>query len=235
MSRVIVNPDASESMLRALKKLHIEPIPVPLCPSLPRSLAGHPDLQIFVCGEKIFCRQKLPKGFLNILDSLGELTVCRAEPRTPYPLDVPFNIACTENAAFCRTDSAAPEILAFLKQSGRIVCHVSQGYSKCSAAIAGQRRIITGDAGMHRAAEAADTESLLIESGHIDLHGYKYGFIGGASGFWNGTVFFAGSLEGHPDRERIESFIASGGAGVECLTNEKLTDIGSLLFLNDVK
>ena len=73
--------------------------------------------------------------------------------------------------------------------------------------------------------------SLLISAGHIDLPGYKYGFIGGATGRFMDMVLFTGNIDGHPDRNRIHEFIKSRGLKAKILSNHRLLDTGSILVI----
>ena len=72
---------------------------------------------------------------------------------------------------------------------------------------------------------------LLIQPGHIDLPGYDYGFIGGASFVYENKVIFFGNIEGHPDYTEIRDFIDEAGYEMIYEKNTQLTDLGGAVVL----
>ena len=78
------------------------------------------------------------------------------------------------------------------------------------------------------AAEAAGLRVLWIQPGHIHLDGFPYGFIGGAAfKLASDKLAFTGSLDMHPDREAILSFLRERCMEPVFLTKEAIFDIGS--------
>ncbi len=194
-------------------------------------MRGHPDLQIFVHDKKFFCHRGLPTSFINSLNFLGEVKRSETVLTQEYPGDIAFNVACTGTTAFHHTAYTDKLIQGYLKDHSIKLVHISQGYSKCSTCIAGPRHIITADAGIHKAAISNDIESLLVNPGNVSLPGYRYGFIGGASGLLYDQLFFTGSLEHHPDGAAIRSFLKTAGVEPVCLSDDPLIDLGSLFFI----
>ena len=96
------------------------------------------------------------------------------------------------------------------------------------------RHIITSDENIRQVWEKNGGIALLVRPGHIRLPGYKTGFIGGASGVTGKTVFFVGSLKGHPDGAAIRDFVRDRGKNIIELYDGPLYDIGTLyLFESD--
>ena len=55
-------------------------------------------------------------------------------------------------------------------------------------------------------------DTLLISEGHVDLPGYSYGFIGGASAkISSNEVFFFGNIEAHRNYNEIHEFLKKHG------------------------
>jgi hypothetical protein len=71
----------------------------------------------------------------------------------------------------------------------------------------------------------------LITPGYIDLPGYNYGFIGGASGEFNNTVFFSGRIDHHPDFDMIRNFIINKEKSIINLSESRAVDIGSIFII----
>ncbi|MCP4135513.1 MAG: hypothetical protein GY754_31380 [bacterium] len=232
MKRIaVISPDATDEMMGALKKIDIEAVPVPVTGCVAEPISGHPDLQVFVYGDKIFCWPNISREFLKKVEPFGEIVLCESLLSDSYPLDIFYNIACTGSAAFHRFDYCDPMIRTFLESKNISLINVSQGYSKCSTVVVDSGRIITADHSIHKGALAHGVSSLLIEPGHVDLPGYAYGFIGGASGMLDEHVFFTGTFHHHPSFRRIMEFIEAAGKKVMLLSSEKIIDLGSILFL----
>jgi hypothetical protein len=70
---------------------------------------------------------------------------------------------------------------------------------------------------------------LLIDKGHIQLQGFDYGFIGGASGRIGDTIIFNGDITQHPDYEKIAAFIEDRDLKIKYFTEYPLEDIGSII------
>ncbi len=93
-----------------------------------------------------------------------------------------------------------------------------------------RRSIITSDRSIHKSAQENSVESLLICEGHIVLRGYNHGFIGGASGKSGDTIFITGTIDHHPDRDKIYNFIETRGKSIKILSDDRALDTGSILF-----
>ncbi len=91
----------------------------------------------------------------------------------------------------------------------------------------------SGTESKHDETETADEtiDFLLVRKGYVALDGFEYGFLGGASGCIDDTVYFNGDLSAHPDYEKIRRFIEAHGLRVKFFADEPLTDIGSIIFL----
>ena len=73
---------------------------------------------------------------------------------------------------------------------------------------------------------------LVEESDSIKLPPYKNGFIGGAAGVYENSVYFIGNLKSHPNAKEIESSLNSRGFSAISLDPEcdSLFDLGGILF-----
>jgi hypothetical protein len=232
MDRIaIINPDATEEIRGNLIKRGIEPVPIPKTVLVQGPLSGHPDLQVFVCGRRVFCHPDIDRAFRAKVDRHAETVACSTRLSMDYPGDIPYNIAFTGSHAFHHCAVIDPAIREFLLERGVALSGVSQGYAKCSTLVAGERAIITSDASIHAAARAAGLEPLLVRPGYIDLPGYDYGFIGGAAGLAGDMVLLTGTLTHHPDYESIEDFIVTRGKRIEPLSRMKAVDLGTIFVL----
>ena len=183
---------------------------------VPAALSCHPD--IFMCRLGADTDAELIK-----------FTDTETVPGSDYPLDIPFNAACTGKHFIHNLRCTAPKLLARARELDMNLINVKQGYAKCSTVIVDEDSIITYDRGLAKACLAAGMDVLEVTPGHVVLPGYDTGFIGGASGRIGDTIYFNGNLEEHPDFERIVRFIEGKGLRVKWFEEWPLTDIGSII------
>jgi len=233
MSRIaIISPIASKEIKKKLANLDFEPLGIPRCNLVDDPISYHPDIQIFIHKNKIFCHPNIPGNFLNKLKKNNDIIICKTKLNNKYPGDIPYNIACTGKFAFHKTEITDNFIAEYLFSQNIKLINIRQGYSKCSTLVIDNERIITADSSIHRAAELNNIKSLLIARGFIDLPGYKYGFIGGATGTFGNKIFFSGKIDHHPDYRRIMNWIYTSNKMVIYLSNERAIDLGTIFFLD---
>lgn len=226
----LIDPQLSAKAVNKLKHLDIEPIAVPPTALVDRPIAGHPDIQVFLHRGVAFVHPDIDSDFLKKLSSCCEVKYGATRLSQSYPADVAYNIAAAGSFAFHKKSATDPVIAGYLKSKDVTAIDVKQGYSKCSTLIADDRSIITADFSIHNQALKNGFDSIIITPGYIDLPGYKYGFLGGASGRFNDTILLTGSIDHHPDRDRIYNFIESKGLSVTLLSDEPAYDAGSILI-----
>ena len=116
-------------------------------------------------------------------------------------------------------------------KTGKRIIDVKQGYARCSVCLLGTKGAITADGGIGAVLRKLDVEVLEIQSGGIELCGYNYGFIGGASLVVDKTAVFFGNVEDHPDGKKILDFVRSKGFEAEYPGSFPLTDFGSAVIV----
>lgn len=218
-----------------LRQLGYEVIKLPPIKALDGSVSMHADLAVFfLCGH-IFVPEKYYEENRKILDriiSAGHLTpiLTSSLPRSPYPHEVPLCALNLDNrAVLADLRHCASEICDFCRANGIHIESIRQGYAKCTSAYMGG--LISSDPSALAAAQRLGIRYLEISPGGIELEGFDYGFIGGCSGFDGKKICFCGDIGTHPDGCRIQDFCNK--CGVECvsLSNNPLSDIGSIFFV----
>jgi hypothetical protein len=227
----IISPHATGEMLDNLKKLDIRPVKIPETPDVAGPLSGHPDLQLFIYKRRCFCHPDISTAFLREIEDSVEIVICETGLSPEHPADIPYNIASAGNIAMHKLQFTERRIRENLEKSGVEFYDVSQPYTKCSTLVAGEKHIITSDTSVDKAARSAGLDSLLISPGHVRLPGYRYGFIGGASGNTDEHVLLTGSISKHPHRERIEEFIWGTGKSIYYLSHEEILDLGTVFVI----
>ncbi len=232
MDRIaIINPDTPAEIINNLKRLDIEPIPIPKTGLVDGPLAGHPDIQVFIHEKHVFCHPDISASFASKIEKHAEVIICSTRLTKDYPGDVLYNIACAGSSAFRHSGGADPRVEEYLRSHNITAAGVKQGYAKCSTLIVDDNSIVTADVSIHRAASSQGLASLLISPGTIDLPGYGYGFIGGATGLCDDMVFCAGTLSHHPDYETIVRFIDERAKKIVPLGRMPAVDLGTIFVL----
>ena len=223
---VLIGERYRSKLSQSLAAQGIEALWLPDEPALDPRLAGHADLRAFRAGRRLFMTGRLPSHIVSYLTNKGYILETIPKLGKTYPDDVPPCICATGSYTIYDPKTAwGPAAAA----AGGIPVRVRQGYTRCAALIADDHSIITADASVSSASKKAGMDVLDITPGHIILDGYDTGFIGGASFIINDTVYFTGTLDEHPDRERIIGFLAKRGKRAVFLTEGPVFDIGGAI------
>lgn len=223
-------------VLDSLKK-DFEIIQLPPDNSLPEAVNGHSDLLIFKIDNKLVTRKSYYRTAEDKIDLICEkcgleLILSNAEAGDKYPSDCGLCAAVSGRNIICRKASVDEEILRLADVLGYNLINVPQGYSNCSCAVLADGAIITADRGIAKVTLENGIDTLLITEGNVELPGYAYGFIGGATGLGGNILYFCGNLESHPDHAAIKEFASNHNTKCVSLSDEKLYDVGSLLFIS---
>ena len=210
-------------------------VPLPRFSALDPRVASHPDMLILPLGNRLFVHQNYYTEARREIEQIlcaSSLTptVIHDTIGMAYPHDVALNLAVVGHHILGRRGSISPAVLDYVAQKDFSVINVKQGYAKCATVILGDKAIITADPTIEKAGRALSLSVLRIREGHVSLDGYDHGFLGGASGVCEKTVFFCGDIMHHPDGKNITEFCHSQGFEAVSLSSEPLYDVGTLFF-----
>ncbi len=195
-------------------------------PAVLEGLRFHPDMQIAAVDKTYVCDRNLFDTYKPFFESANAVLVCGDTALScNYPYDIAYNIKVIGNNVFHNFKHTDDKLISMLKNKNMI--NVPQGYSGCSICGISDDSLITADYKIHQTALANSIDSLLISPGHIELKGFDYGFIGGASFSYLDRVYFFGDISKHPDYDRIASFCHKHSRCVITLGKGPLTDYGS--------
>jgi len=218
MKKIYVSSNAGEPMKRHLLDRGYMPVMISGTPFVQKEISTHPD--IYMC--KMGTEDSSPV-FRGIPEKLG----CR------YPEDIIYNAACTGKYFMHNLEYTDPSLLKTAVKMDMEPVNIPQGYGKCSIVVVDENSVITSDRGIYAAASAGGPECLLVSPGHIKLPGYRYGFIGGASGRAGREILFNGALNRHPDFEKICRFIRSRDLEPVWFPEYELEDTGSVITFEE--
>ena len=228
---IYISADCDSRLTEYLTKLGYEISCIRSEGIVAQPVSNHPDM--FICrlgiapdAEIILCpgRSEYPGGIHFCTEGSG-----RTVPGHEYPHDIAYNAACSGKFFIHNLKYTAPELLRAAEERNMQFINVKQGYAKCSTVVVDEESIITYDRGIAGACSRAGMNVLTVNPGYVVLPGYNCGFIGGASGRADDTVYFNGDLEVHPDCGDIVRFIGERGLKVKWFPEWPLTDIGSIL------
>jgi hypothetical protein len=226
----IINPDSPDEIAINLKKHEFEPVAIEKTELVSSYLAGHPDLQIFQFKNIIFCHPDISVKFLRKIEKYAEIKICSTKLSPDYPNDIPYNIVSVPGFAMHVLKHTEQGIKEHLENESVQLINVRQGYSKCSCIPAGHS-VITADETIYKKCVENEIKSLKISPGFVNLPGYKYGFLGGASGVYEKRIYLTGNLDNHPDKLNIENFTNSLNFNIFYLSDNAPLDLGTIFFI----
>lgn len=200
---------------------------------LPEFLTYHSDMNIFhYCNNEFYISKETAgesgSDFLyNIIpESIG----------VKYPDDCRLNAVRIGNKLICNKKSASVSILNRAESDGLEIINVKQGYTKCSVCVIDENSFITDDESIYKSAGKYFDDVLFVSKGSIRLEGMNYGFIGGCTGKINkNEIAFNGRIESHTDHNSIIDFLNMHRIKATELTEDTLTDIGSIIPVIQIK
>lgn len=220
-TKIIVSELAKKSLITYFEEKNFEVVLFKDMNKPYKGVSTHPDMFMFY-DNKLFLEKDVKlKEIINFVycEKIGK----------KYPETIKYNICKIGNYIICKYENISEELKRHFKINDYKIINVKQGYTKCSTAIIDDKSIITSDKGIYL--ECKDKLSvLLIESGHIVLENFDYGFIGGTCVSFGNIVFFNGDISNHPDYVKIKKFIESKNKIIEFM-NYPLEDLGSFIII----
>jgi hypothetical protein len=229
--RVLIGEKYKGKLSQGLAAQGIEAIFLPNNTHVDTRLSGHADLMICRVGEEAIAVKQMVKYLTNM--GCSAITADR-EQNIGYPQDAGMCVCLTGKYAIYNPRTADPQVSLRIREY--IPVRVAQGYSKCAVCVVDEDSIITADRGIAAEAVRAGMDVLAVEPGHILLDGFRDGFIGGAT--FQSTpdkLFFTGTLNDHPDKNRILDYLQRKHVKPVFLTDEPLFDIGSAVELPHIR
>ena len=227
---VIISGKYRNLFEEALAKLSISVLKTEPNLNLSKPVSYHADMQFFCAGNNEIVtlqRNKLIKTLNKLGFSVTETANC---PSKTYPNDILCNAFILDKRLFGKLEFIDKVIIDYCKKNKIELIDVKQGYTACSTCIVDKKSIITADSTIAETVRKQGVEALLIEPGHIELHGYDYGFIGGCCGLIDkNKIAFTGNINTHPSANQIKEFLDKLGIEIISLANGNLIDIGGII------
>ena len=178
------------------------------------AVSCHPDIY--------YCRLPGENVFSALTGEIG----CK------YPENIGFNAVCLDKYFIHNLKYTNARLLKYINELGLNPLHVNQGYTKCLCVVVDGNSVITADEGIYRVlTQVEDINVLKVTEGFVELPGFEYGFLGGATGRVGDTLYFHGDITKHPDYSSISDFVLSKNIKMKWF-DFPLTDIGSIIEFN---
>ena len=194
------------------------------------AISGHPDIFICKINDHLIIAPNLPENYKQTLRDLNVSFIEGEEPvGEKYPESAKYNVVVTEKFLmhnFRYTDSAITN-----REEDLDLIHLNQGYSRCNLLPLKNDHFITSDEGVKRVLQNHNLDVLYVNPENIQLPGFKHGFIGGACGVVDNSLFILGSLKNYKEGEKINDYLQSLNFKIIELFDGPLFDGGSILFL----
>lgn len=230
--QAIVNKNISINIKRALINNNIKVYETCKVNKLNTSLSFHPDIQIhFLDKNFAVCAPEVYEYYKKILPKNIKLYKGEKNLSVTYPLDCAYNVARFGDYVIGNLNSMSSVIKEEYTKKQYSFIHVNQGYAKCNICIVNSHAIITEDPGIYsQISDISEIDCLYLNPGEIILKGYSHGFIGGASGNCEKSIYFCGNLKDFSQRKKLNDFLKKHNAKVIELSNDPLEDYGSIIF-----
>lgn len=232
---IIIDGRVSQEIFKNIKKLNIDVLPTIQCNDVPEPISYHPDIVMHPINQKtLVIAPNVFDYYEEKLRGMGIKTIRgQTELSESYSKHVAYNVGRIGNFVVHNFKYTDEVLKYFLGKENIEMIHVNQGYTKCSMMIVDKNAIITADYPMYQKLKDIGLDVLLISPGHVDLKGYDYGFIGGASGnLSKETILLSGSMDKHPDKDIILKFLKKYKKRIIYLSDKKITDIGTIISLS---
>lgn len=128
-----------------LKELGIECLTLNANPFLEEEINSHADILAFNFGNG---QVLLNNGSIgeDELKKIGiEPVIYNNKISSPYPNDIPLNVAFTGKYIICNKSHTAKELIDFANKNNIEIINTRQGYSKCNLCIVNGNAVITED------------------------------------------------------------------------------------------
>ena len=230
MKKSLIVSEKASALISVLENHGFDVIPAGLNPSVDMRIADHPDVSYFFDGDNtLFLANEYAHKAEMFSGSGINPVIIDDKLGDKYPFDVSLNCVTVGNNFICNKNTVSELILDHMMKKGHNIIHVNQGYTKCSVIPVSDNAIITDDISIAEKCSQNGFDVLLVSKGDVILQGFEYGFIGGAAGrVGERLLVFNGDITAHPDFASVSEFMEKHNVKY-IFTEEKLTDIGSIL------
>ena len=195
------------------------------------AISGHPDIFFCKIPQALIVSPSLPEIFLHKLQEQQlQFIPGNQASSIKHPASVYYNAAVNNQYLVHRLEFTDPVILQNCHTLKKIP--VKQAYTRCNLLLLKDDHYLTSDRGIHKNLQRSGLKGIFVSPTGIILPGFPNGFLGGAMGLLNDTIFITGSLSHYPDGAAVRKFLEDLKYRIVELYNGPLIDGGGILFLS---
>jgi hypothetical protein len=194
------------------------------------AISGHPDIFLCKTPQALIVSPSLPEIFLHKLQEQQlQFIPGNHTSHIPHPGSVHYNAAVSDRYLVHRLEFTDPVILQNCHTLKKIP--VKQAYTRCNLLLLKDDHYLTSDRGIHKNLQRSGLEGIFVSPTGIILPGFPNGFLGGAMGLVNDSIFVIGSLVFYPEGSTVRKFLENLNYRIVELYQGLLFDGGGILFL----
>lgn len=223
MKNLYISSNANDEIVENLRKRDYRPVLLPPSKLLDTPVASHADMLLHRLDDKLLVCEYYYNENKELFDDENVILTDEKHGKN-YPDDIIFNAFVYKNTLVGKIEKLSKYIR---KHCESLKCvNVKQGYAKCSCIVTPDF-CITADKNIFN--KLYNLGCSCVSEGGVELDGYNYGFLGGASFYDDGKMFFFGDLYAHKDGKIIAELLKSRGIETNCLTSGTLKDLGGAI------
>ena len=194
------------------------------------AISGHPDIFFCKTPQVLVISPSLPDKYLHkIQEQKLQFILGNQASSIQHPESARYNVAINDRYLVHRLEYTDPVILQNCYTLKKIP--VKQAYTRCNLLLLRDDHYITSDRGILKNLQRSGLEGKFVSPEGILLPGFPNGFIGGAMGLLNDTIFIIGSLAYFPEGGAVRKFLEDHEYRIVELYQGPLVDGGGILFL----
>ncbi len=194
------------------------------------AISGHPDIFFCKTPQTLIVSPSLPEKYLKIIeDEHVQFILGNQASSIKHPASVYYNAAVSDHYLVHRLEYTDPVILQNCHTLKKIP--VKQAYTRCNLLLLKNDHYITSDPGIHKNLHRSGLDGIFVSPAGIILPGFPNGFIGGAMGLVDDTIFVTGSIKYFYEGSVVRKFLEDLDYRIVELYSGPLFDGGGILFL----
>jgi hypothetical protein len=194
------------------------------------AISGHSDIFFCKTPQTLIVSPSLPEKYIHKLqEQQVQFIPGNQASSIQHPASVYYNAAVNNRYLVHRLEFTDPVVLQHCHTLKKIP--VKQGYTRCNLLLLKNDHYITSDAGIHKNLARAGLNGIFVAPTGIILPGFPNGFIGGAMGLVDDTIFVIGSLIHYDEGNDVRKFLEDLDYTIVELYDGPLFDAGGILFL----
>lgn len=226
---IIIDSRVPKEAIVQLQKLG-EVFPFDSASIVYESIQSHPDIFLFQMEELVIIAPNTPKDLIDALKK-HRIPFLRGKSKVgkKFPETVFYNAVSTQKYLFHKKDFTDDCVLH--ETSKKEFVNVSQAYTRCNLLELPDGSFITADRGIEKILKEKKLEVHFFSSEDVLLQGQDHGFLPGACGIFQNSVYVIGKLDSYQEGERLKNLVQSKGMELVELYDGPIIDGGGIFFL----